>query len=275
MVASTDSGLLRSIVIQHLPLEGELRRIRRFRSRFLATKRDVLIYLPAAYHAEPERRFPVLYLQDGQNLFDPDTAFAGVHWRVGESVDQLIHERRISPLIVVGIENTGPLRVDDYTPTRDRAHAAGGGASLFGRLLVEELKPRIDTAFRTVPERESTGIGGSSLGGLLSLYVGLDWPETFGSIMAMSPSVWWDRRSILRRVRSLPEKPSTRIWIDSGTREGTGQLPDVRRLQRTLSSRGWTTGEDLGFHVASDSGHDEGSWAARFPEALSFLFPPS
>lgn len=261
---------LRSTELTHLPLQGKLLQIKRFRSRYLGTARDLFVYLPPGY--DEANRYPVLYLQDGQNLFDPALAFAGVHWRVGESVDQLVQDGSIRPIITVGIANTGPMRAHEYTPTMDRKHRAGGGGSMFGQMLVEELKPRIDVSFATDPAAEVTGIGGSSLGGLISLYVGLEWPEHFRRILAMSPSVWWDRRSILRRIRSLPEKPPTCLWIDTGTNEGTGQLPDVRRLDRVLRAKGWTDSE-LRLHVAEGAGHDEGAWAHRFGDALRFLYP--
>lgn len=263
---------LRTSEIKHLELEGTLLRVRRFRSRFLGTARDILIYLPPGY--DDAGQYPVLYLQDGQNLFDPETAFAHVPWQAGESIDRLVRERRICPLIVVGITNTGPMRVHEYTPTMDRQHLAGGGASMYGYMLTEELLPRVNVTFAADPSPSSTGIGGSSLGALVALYVGLEWSEYFGRILAMSPSVWWDRRSILRRIRSLPETPGSRIWIDTGTQEGTGQLPDVRRLDRVIRAKGWPD-ESLHLHVEEGAGHDEAAWGARFPKALEFLYPPS
>ncbi len=190
---------------------------------------------------------------------------------MGETVDTLGDAGIITPPIVIGINNTGPLRMDEYTPTMDRKHHSGGGASMVGQMITRELKPRIDETFSTDARRESTGIGGSSLGALLSLYVGLEWGESFGRILAMSPSVWWDRRSILRRIRSLPARPSTKIWIDTGTNEATGQLPDVRRLDRVLRAKGWSD-EDLRLEVDEGAGHDEGAWAARLPAALEFLY---
>lgn len=263
---------LRFTAIDPLPLEGTLLRVKRFRSKFLGTSRDILIYLPPGY--DETGKYQTLYLQDGQNLFDPTTAFAGRHWRVGETVDRLTAEVRIAPLIVIGIANAGSLRAHEYTPTLDRTHRTGGGASLFGRMLIEELKPRMDATFPTDPSASATGIGGSSLGALLSLFVGLEWSDHFAKILAMSPSVWWDRRSILRRIRSLPEKPEARLWIDTGSNEGAGQLPDVRRLYRVLRAKGWSDA-DLRLHIHDGAGHDESSWAERFPEALTFLYPPA
>src|SRR5258706_6748397 len=115
-----------------------------FKSKFLPDARDLVVYLPEGYDADANRRYPVLYLHDGQNLFDPETAYVkGMDWRVDETADDLIREQRVEPLIIVGIYNTGEHRVDEYTPTPDKK-LGGGHADLYGRMLVEEIKPFID-----------------------------------------------------------------------------------------------------------------------------------
>jgi hypothetical protein len=144
-----------------------------FRSRILGGKRRIWVCLPPSYDSDPERRFPVLYLQDGQNVFDGATAFlAGHEWEADETAERLIEQGRIEPLIIVAVDNAGARRVDEYTPAPD-ARDHGGGADLYGRMLVEELKPWVDQTWRTRADREDTGIGGSSLGALVSLWVGL------------------------------------------------------------------------------------------------------
>ena len=140
---------------------------------------DLLVYLPPRYKAERERRFPVLYMHDGQNLFDPETSFIrGKYWRMGETADALIEAGAIEPLIIVGIYNSGERRIDEYTPLQDR-RLGGGHADAYGRMLVEELKPFIDAQYRTLPGPETCGMGGSSLGGLVTLYLGLRYPGVF------------------------------------------------------------------------------------------------
>jgi predicted alpha/beta superfamily hydrolase len=243
-----------------------------FQSQFLPDDRDVIVYLPPGYDTRTEERYPVLYLQDGQNLFDPQTAFKkGEHWRVGETATALIEVRRIAPIIIVGIANTGPRRLHEYTPTFDRRRG-GGGADLYGQLLTQELKPFIDRRYRTRPEAVHTGIGGSSLGGLVSLYLGLKYPDVFSRLAVMSPSVWWDRRVILRHVRDARPKPPLRLWVDMGTREGRYHLDNARLLRTGLVKSGWAEGEDLHYEEVAAAGHTESAWADRFGRVLEFLF---
>ena len=150
--------------------------------------------------------FPVLYMQDGQNLFDPETSFIkGNYWRMGETADALIEADAIEPLIIVGIYNAGERRIDEYTPVEDR-RLGGGHADAYGRMLVEELKPFVDVQYRTLPGAENCGMGGSSLGGLVTLYLGLRYPAVFSRLAVMSPSVWWRKRTILRTVAALATK---------------------------------------------------------------------
>jgi predicted alpha/beta superfamily hydrolase len=243
-----------------------------FHSEFLPDDRHVTVYLPPGYEADAGRRYPVLYLHDGQNLFRPETAFKkGEHWYVGETASALIGEGRIPPLLIVGIDNTGPRRAYEYTPTHDRRRG-GGGADAYGRLIVEELKPFIDATYRTLPDVASTGLGGSSLGGLVSLYLGLKYPQVFSRLAVMSPSVWWDRRVILRHVRDARPKPGLRLWVDIGSREGRYHVDNARLLQVGLIKSGWIEGDDLHYEEIPGGTHSEGAWAARFDRVLEYLF---
>ena len=152
---------------------GQLHKHQKFSSRFLTKKRDLVVYTPGIYEKRPDLQFPVLYLEDGQNLFDPATSFIpGVYWRVGETADALIAQGAIQPLVIVGIYNTGKQRVNEYTPTRDRK-LGGGKAEKYGRLLVEELQPFIESRYRIAQNPQNKGLGGSSLGGLLTIYLGM------------------------------------------------------------------------------------------------------
>lgn len=246
-----------------------------FHSEFLPDDRNITVYLPPGYDASGGRRYPVLYLHDGQNLFYPDVAFKkGEHWRVGETANALIDAGRIAPLIVVGIDNAGPKRLYEYTHTHDRRRG-GGGADAYGRLLVEELKPVIDRKYRTLADAASTGIGGSSLGALVSLYLGLKYPGVFSRVAVMSPSVWWDRRSILRHVRDARPKPRLRTWVDIGTREGRHHVDNAQLLRVGMVKAGWVEGDDLHYEEVAGGTHSEGAWAARLDRVLEFLFPPN
>src|SRR5207249_2555235 len=176
-------------------------------------RRNVLVYLPRGYRRFSRQRYPVLYLQDGQNVFDAATAFAGVEWGVDETAQRLIRKKLIEPLIIVAIANTGDERVHEYAPTRGvidasakRKKRSRGLARHYGRFLIEELKPFIDKRYRTKREAEFTGLGGSSLGALLTLSLGLWFPNTFTRLLVMSPSIWWDDCVIYKMVEKVDKK---------------------------------------------------------------------
>lgn len=247
--------------------------LRAFHSDFLANDRDVLVYLPEAYLAEPGRRFPVFYLHDGQNLFDGRTSYVvNRTWRAHITADSLTAQRVIEPVILVGINNTGVHRMAEYTPTRD-FRLGGGDGDQYGRLLTEELKPRIDAEFRTLTGASDTGLGGSSLGGLISLALGLHYPTVFSRIAVLSPSVWWDNRSLLALVSEVRPRPRLRLWLDMGTSEGLRHLRDCDLLHHRLRQCGWRDGQDLRYLRVPGGLHNEEAWAARFGKVLEFLFP--
>lgn len=257
-----------------LPPVGEFRKHAGFRSKFLPNARDVLVYLPPGYEQDATRRYPVLYLHDGQNLFDGATSFIpGQDWRVGQTANRLIREQAIEPVIIVGIYNTGHERVHEYTPSRDPRLKVGGKADLYGRFIVEELKPFIDTHYRTRAGVSDTGLGGSSLGGLVTTYLGLRHPGVFGKLAVISPSVWWDGRRILRDVAALKSRTGARIWLDMGTEEGPRAINDARLLRDALLAKGWSLDNDLRYHEAQGANHSEVAWAQRVEPMLRFLYP--
>jgi predicted alpha/beta superfamily hydrolase len=254
-------------------LAGTVKRYPDFRSEVLGLERRVWVYLPPMYEEEPERRFPVLYMHDGQNVFDGATAFlAGKEWEADEAAERLIEEGRIEPLIIVAVDNGGAERANEYTPTR--ARDGGGQIDGYARMLVEEVKPWVDETFRTRPGREDTGIAGSSYGGLAALWIGLTHADVFGKIAAVSTSVGRDDGQIIQFVESVPEKPETLVWTDMGTGEGPGAVKGARRLRDALVARGWEEGVDLKHLEAEGEPHSEVAWAKRMPAILEFLFPP-
>ena len=253
---------------------GRIEHIAGFASQILGNVRDLVVYLPPGYD-ERDRRYPVLYMHDGQNLFEPHRAFIrGQHWRLNEAADAAIGERTAEPMIVVGIDNAGDARIDEYTPTRDPNKNRGGRAADFGRMLVEELKPLIDGRYRTLSDRANTGTAGSSLGGLVSLYLALRNPDVFSAAAAMSPSVWWDGQAILHEIDAFEAPHRPRIWVDVGGREGAEAISGAGALRDRLLAKGWT-GESFRFYEDRRGDHSERAWAGRVRKVLEFLFPPS
>jgi predicted alpha/beta superfamily hydrolase len=257
-------------------LTGTLRLHKALQSRFLKEARDIIVYLPPDYNAGTERRYPVLYLHDGQNLFDAATAFAGNEWGLDELAEDLISSGQMEPVIIVGIYNMGAQRMAEYTHVRDR-RGRGGRAKQYAKLIVQDLKPFIDSEYRTLPDASNTALGGSSLGGLVTLYLGLRHPDVFGKLIVMSPSVWWANRAILREIKHLRGKLPQKIWLDIGTCEGANPehcLQDARMLRDALIAKGWKPDDDLRFIEDEGAGHNEKAWGFRMAEALQFLFPP-
>jgi predicted alpha/beta superfamily hydrolase len=252
-------------------LTGDFRLHHNFKSEFLKERRSFIVYLPPGYDPKAARRYPTLYLHDGQNVFDKATS-VGEEWRVDETAQALIAAGEIEPLIIVGIYNTGVHRITEYTPTT-LPGKGGGLANSYGRMLVEELKPLIDRKYKTLPGAGSTGMGGSSLGGLLTIHLGLKYPTVFSRLAVLSPSVWWDQRMILGQVHSLPAKLPIRIWLDAGTAEGQEVVRDSRALRDALRVKGWVEGHELSYHEAEGGEHNERSWAVRVGPFLKFLYP--
>lgn len=250
---------------------GDLR-LHEIQSEHLGGARTIAVWLPPGYTRDDFTRYPVFYMHDGQNLFDRATAF-GEEWGVDETATSLIWRDEIDPVIVVGIYNAGDDRIDEYTPAVDAKHERGGEVASHARFVVEELKPFIDTTYRTLPSMASTALGGSSLGGLATVWTGLRYPQVFGKLAAMSPSVWWADRAILKTVNDLSSKPAMRIWIDAGTAESESVIPDARALRDALVSRGFVAGQDLSYMEAQGAGHDERAWGARVGPMLRFMFP--
>jgi predicted alpha/beta superfamily hydrolase len=261
-------------------LTGDIRLHKDFHSKILNNDRNVIVYLPPGYDKDKQRHYSVLYLHDGQNLFDGATSFIpGQEWRVDEAAQSLIAAGKIEPLIIVGVYNAGKDRIDEYTPVQEPKYKGGGKADLYGRLLVEELKPFIDKTYRTKKDAAHTGLGGSSLGGLLSLYLGLKYPNVFGRLAVVSPSVWWANNYIVQYVEAQKKRPPLRIWLDIGTKEGGNAteaqttVDGARLLKETLIKMGWKSGKDLKYFEAQGAEHNERAWAARVEQILEFLFP--
>ena len=249
---------------------------------FLAGRR-VWVHLPAGYDSESERRYPVLYMFDGQNVFNDATSFVG-EWQVDESLARLTSAGRVAPLIVVAVDHGGANRLAEYTPWPAAGHAGSGGGQDHLQAWIDHLLPHIEANYRTLSGPAHTGLAGSSLGGLMSLYGGFAHADVFGRIGAFSPSLLIAGTPVFVCCAEAPGRPAA-LYVDMGTREegnltdrdgnGTDDYVDaLRRLGTILQERGFVGGWDL-LSVEDEGGrHNEQAWARRFPAAVEFLFPP-
>ncbi len=245
-------------------------------SRVFGNTRLLRVWLPPDYDGWGANRYPILYLNDGQNLFDPATAFAGVHWQVGETATRLIAEQKIRPLIIVGIDNT-KNRASEYIPYRSRdPRVVSAKGKCYPEFLQSEVMPLIEGRYSVLRGPENTGLGGSSLGGLITLYTQLAAPGVFGRALIESPSLFVANRKILEESRRFRDWPA-RTYLGVGTREvgdvekDAKVVADVRELEAIMRSAGLDE-RRLKVHIAEGATHSETAWAVRFPEALEFLY---
>jgi predicted alpha/beta superfamily hydrolase len=257
---------------------GELR-LHEFHSRAFRNSRMLRVWLPPEYDApgNDTRQYPVLYLNDGQNLFDRATAFGGVEWQVDETADRLIRQAVIPPLIVVGIDNAQSDRVREYLPYRSfHPPILRPRGKRYPDFLISEVMPFVQDRYRMARGPENTGLGGSSLGALISLYTVIERPAVFGRLLLESPSLFISHRRILKYSRLVRQWPA-RVFLAIGTREAGREdkdkqvVEDVRELERSLRRAGLDDRRLL-VRIGEGATHSEGEWAKRFPDALTFLF---
>lgn len=263
--------------------DGRWARVAQFPSGHIR-RRDVAILLPVGHGVDPGARYPVMYLHDGQNLFDPADAAFGVEWEVDETVDALTAAGVIEPMIIVALGNTGE-RIRDYTPSVDPGRGEGGEAGAYARFIVEELKPWVEHRFAVRCGPAHTGLGGSSLGGLVSLYITWLYPDVFGRVAALSPSLWWNRGEAAGWVGGIVAQldPGERLWLDAGNGEGDDPdgdglrsvAVDVEAWVDAAIEAGAVFGETVGMQVVAGAPHNEAAWAARLPDVMTFLWGPA
>ncbi len=260
------------------PEMGELR-FHTHTSRVFGNTRQLRVWLPPGYSASQNegRRYPVFYLNDGQNLFEPATSFAGVDWHVGETLTRLIGESIVAPMIVVGIDNATVERIREFLPYKSLHPPV---PKPLGRhypdFLLREIMPFIERTYRIARGVKNTGLGGSSLGALIALHMVIARPGVFGRLLLESPSLFVSNRQLLKDSRMVTTWPQ-RIFLGVGTCE-SGQperdqriVDDVRALAHTLHLAGLRE-KRLRVTIQEGATHCEGAWADRFPEAASFLF---
>lgn len=261
---------------------GNLKVCRDVFSPQLNNHRDLLLYLPPGYDDE-STHFPVIYMHDGQNLFDAFTNFAG-EWQVDETLERLADEGLRA--VVVGIPHMDDDRRHEYSPYphEDAQFDSAGHGEQYMQFLVETVKPLIDADFRTIPDREHTLVMGSSMGGLISLYAFFSRPDIFGRAGALSPALWFGEYAILEMIAAATRSDG-RLYVDVGTREyaerdgdaGSHEdyfrryLADVRRLRDLLNRKGYQAPHSLLYVEEEGAIHREAAWARRLPDALRFL----
>ena len=247
-------------------------------SVYLGTTRRLTVWGPARALQGRGGPYPVLYLNDGQNLFDPARAFGGTTWRVGHAVAQLVRRRRIPPMLIVGIDHGGSRRSREYLPVEDHRNpeARNPLGREYAEFVTREVLPLVARTYPVARGAASTGFGGSSYGGVAALYTALVKPGVFGRLLLESPSLYVGRGFVLRRARGATGWP-LRVYLGVGTAETSRAdwneqtVTNVRRLEGILQRAGLGP-RRLRVRVAEGERHSEAAWAARLPEALEFLF---
>lgn len=279
-IVKTDnaSAMIAAGIIRVQAAAGDLR-LHKFRSRIFRNSRFLRVWLPPGYDdpANVSRRYPVLYLNDGQNLFEASTSFTGVEWQVDETSERLVREGVIPPMMVVGIDNAGKDRLREYLPHRSlQPMMLRVQGSRYPDFLMKEVMPFVAQNYRVASGPENTGLGGSSLGALIALYTAVVRPNVIGRLLIESPSLWASNRQMIRESRAIERWPQ-RIFLATGTAEAgrpdkdQSMVDDVRELAAILRRAGL---DDTRLRLVVEEGgtHHESAWARRFPEALAFLF---
>jgi alpha-glucosidase len=235
------------------------------------THRTIRIYLPKDYDTAKDKKYPVLYMQDGQNLFDDATSYSG-EWGIDETIERFFEEGKTKGVIVVGIDNGGQDRTKELTPWKNEQMGGGQGAK-YAQFIVETLKPYIDKNYRTLSDREHTGIAGSSFGGLISFYTGLKYQEVFGMIGAFSTSFWFNLEELNKFIETIEKTDGIRLYMDAGNKESASEnhmVTEAEAVYKILKAKGFTD-EELKLVIDPEGVHHEDSWKVRFPEAFLWL----
>ena len=248
-------------------------------SLYLGSNRRITVWLPPGFHRRIHRqRYPVLYLNDGQNLFDPARAFCGNTWRVAEVAEDLVRRRRIPPILIVGIDHGVLRRAREYLPVEDQRNpfARRPLGREYAEFVTRELIPFVVRNYPVVRGASTTGFGGSSYGAMAALYTALVKPGVFGRLLLESPSLYVARGHLLRMARSAKRWPA-RVYLGVGTKETRREdwneetVRNVLLLERALR-RARLGPRRLRVRVEEGASHTESAWAARLPDALEFLF---
>ncbi|GGG41404.1 alpha/beta hydrolase [Hymenobacter glacieicola] len=233
----------------------------------LGRTRRVWVYLPADYTAARAKRYPVLYMHDGQNVFDACTSFSG-EWGVDETLQQLQQAGQdAAGCIVVAVDNGGPERLNELSPWKNPEYGGGQGNE-YVDFMVRTLKPYVDATYRTLSGREFTGIAGSSMGGLISTYAALKYPQVYSKVGVFSPAFWFAKDSLFRYVQQHRPQPGTQFYFVSGTTESETMVPFMKAMHDTLAR----SGAGVEYTTPADGKHAEWFWKREFPAAYRWLY---
>lgn len=234
----------------------------------LNTTRKIWIYFPPDY-SNSNKRYPVIYMQDAQNLFNEATSFSG-EWKVDETLNQLFKDGKPTA-IVVGIENGGAERIDEYSPWKNEKYGGGKGDA-YTEFLAKTLKPYIDKTYRTLPQAKNTALIGSSMGGLISFYAGLKYPDQFGKLGIFSPSFWFDFKDLNFFLnKNVKKLKSTQFYFVSGTKESEDMVSDIQKIIPILLKKG-VPKTNIRTKFDEDGTHSETYWSREFGAAYLWLF---
>ena len=233
----------------------------------LNATRRISALLPHDYHTT-DKKYPVLYLQDGQNLFNPLSGFGD--WAIDKSMQKLAEEG-LSDLIIIAIDHGEQERIIEYLPYYHPRFGKGKG-NFYIQFMIEKLIPYINNHYRTLTDFEHTGIGGSSMGGLISLHAGLSNPKVFGKMMIFSPSLWISRM-IFNNTKTFVPLEASKIYLYAGGQESAEHLPNAQMLETIIRNK-MVKGHNIDFHFSmKESGnHSEIHWREEFPKAVKWLF---
>ena len=238
-----------------------------FFSAALNAYRRVWIYIPASY-ATAEYPMSVLYMHDGQNLFDQKTSFAG-EWNVDETL-QTFANTLCQEMIVVGIDNGGAERINELAPWRNEAYNGGGKGEAYAQFIINELKPAIDANFITDPSREATYTAGSSLGGLMSAYLVLKHGDVFSRAGIFSPAFWFNQSELLELISTQEKNDFSNIYMTAGEQESEKMIKDMVLFRDQMEGKGYETG-DIQIHAVTNAEHNEKNWSQQFPAFFEWL----
>ena len=229
-------------------------------SHNLDNKRDFFVWLPPSYDSNPSQRFPVLYMHDGQNLIDPKTSYTGKDWQIDETVTRLIKEYKIKEIIIVGIYNAED-RLDEYSDTEK--------GEKYRKFIIEELKPFVDSKYRTLSDNKNTAVMGSSMGGLASFIIAWKHTEVFSMAGCMSSSFYYNDEKVFKMIDEYDgPKKQIKFYID----HGEDGLIRGQKMFCKLTQLGYVVGTDLDYFYASGAEHNESEWAKRLERPLIFFF---